>query len=135
MNPSSRPEWRLAGQRYMEVTKMPDRNGLMSGAEFERFFNLVLTDSEFSHELLFDGFGALERHGFDTSKVTPETRANVARLAGRNFMRPGINGGGGYACGTCGVCGLCGLCGEIDLGSASAALWATFALAQTEVVT
>lgn len=112
---------------------MPERNGLMSASDFERFFNLVLTDGEFSNELFIDGFGALERHGFDTSMVTPETRANVARLAGRNFMRPGTQGGQGYACGTCGVCGLCGLCGEIDLGSASAALWATFALAQSQV--
>ena len=111
---------------------MAERRGeLMSPEDFERFFNRVLTDRDFVGELLVDGFGALERNGFDIGLVSPDTRTNLARLAGRDFLlAPEADQAKAVSrCGTCGVCGLCTLCGEINLGSGSAALWATFFLA------
>ena len=98
-------------------------NGLMSPEEFNKFFALVLKDEDFRCELKRDGFGALERHGFNV-EVPPEIRASLVCM----MDKPEFVGSRANSCGTCGVCGLCTLCGEINAGSGSAFLWATFFL-------
>lgn len=94
---------------------------LMSPEEFNKFLALVLKDEDFRRELKRDGFGALERAGF-TVRVPPELRASLARIVDKPVTAPANR------CGTCGVCGLCTLCGELNAGSGSAFLWATFFL-------
>jgi hypothetical protein len=94
---------------------------LMPAEQFQAFFTRAVSDADFRAELQADGFGTLERAGFKAD-VAPEVRTALLKAAypGRQV---------GYTqCGTCGVCGLCTLCGEINAGSGSAFLWATFFL-------
>jgi hypothetical protein len=121
------------------MTKMKD-NFTMTSEEFHKFFVKAITDKEFRQELAHDGFGALERHGLDTSMIPDDIRSLLARLpfddcegdliimekAGGTTTTPTRRK---PRCGVCGVCGVCTLCGEINFGSGSAALWALFALA------
>ena len=101
---------------------MADITTLLKKDEFEKFFNLALSDAAFAKELAKDDFAALERRGFSTSKLSPAIRENMKKMAGQARTAT-------YKCGLCGVCGVCALCGEINFGSASAALWAIFTLA------
>jgi hypothetical protein len=101
-----------------------NRRGAYPPEQFERFFLLALKDADFRRELERDGFGALERAGLKV-KISPDVRAALARLPTQPTPAQA-------RCGVCGVCGLCGLCGEVNLGSASAALWAIFGLAETQ---
>jgi len=93
---------------------------------FRKLFDAALTDKAFQTDILTRGFKALDARGFDLH-VPIEVQANLEKalsvktLSAEAVAEP--------SCGVCGVCGLCGLCGEINLGSASAALWALFALA------
>jgi hypothetical protein len=102
-----------------------EKRELMSPEDFNKFFALVLKDEAFRCELARDGFGALERHGFKATPP-PEIRASLAQMLARP-MRTGYS-----QCGFCGICGLCTLCGEINAGSGSAFLWATFFLGELE---
>lgn len=114
-------------------------NFTMSPEEFHKFFVKAITDKEFLKELAHDGFGALERHGLDTSMIPNDIRSLLARLpfddceddlviiekaAGTTTTTTKRK----PRCGVCGVCGICALCGEINFGSGSAALWALFHL-------
>ena len=101
---------------------------LLDKEAFKKFFIKLLEDEDFRLEIIHDGFGALERQGFDVSTIDPEVRASLSRAMAK---ATDLNAKGGYKCELCGVCGTCGLCGGIDLGSFSAALWATFALGLT----
>lgn len=102
---------------------MTKDSGLMKPEEFQKFFTLALRDENFRRELERDGFGALERAGLKV-RVPDEIRATLAQI-------PGSGTAAVSKCGTCGVCGMCSLCGEINLGSGSAFLWATFFLGNT----
>jgi len=93
---------------------------LMSSDQFNTFFSQAVGDAAFREELRTDGFGALERHGYSQT-VAPEIQEALQATE--------VQAVSGNRCGVCGVCGLCTLCAEINAGSASAALWATFALA------
>jgi hypothetical protein len=95
----------------------------MSPDVFRRLFDQALTDREFQDDIQRMGFKALDARGYQHG-VPLEVQATLERsllVAPGEAAKP--------KCGVCGVCGLCGLCGEINLGSASAALWALFALA------
>lgn len=99
---------------------MGGKDGMMNDDEFNKFFQMALTDENFRTELETDGFNCLERHGFEVKRIPPEVRSSLSRMTG---LAPAAS-----RCGTCGVCGLCSLCGEINAGSGSAFLWATFFL-------
>lgn len=99
---------------------MSSEGTMMNKDEFNKFFQMALTDDDFRNELEMDGFGCLERHGFDVKRIPPEIRSSLSRMPGRAVTA--------NRCGTCGICGLCNLCGEINAGSGAAFLWATFFL-------
>lgn len=87
---------------------------------FQEFFVRAVEDENFRAELQCDGFGALERAGFKAD-IDPRVREALCKVFPSERLAAS-------RCGTCGVCGLCSLCGEINAGSGSAFLWATFFL-------
>ena len=91
--------------------------------QFHKLLVAAFTDERFRSELALDGFGVLERHGFDVRLVPDDVRSALARSVGAGTSRP--------RCGVCGVCGVCTLCAEIDAGSGAAALWALFFIENT----
>jgi hypothetical protein len=98
------------------------RQGLMEPQEFERLFREILTNERFRLELAQNGFDALNRRGINVGvRMDNDIMERINRRVGIGLAYK--------ECGACGVCGACGLCGGADFGSASAALWATFALA------
>jgi hypothetical protein len=99
-------------------------NKLMPPDVFHAFFLKALTDEDFQRELQVDAFGALEREGLPP--IAEEIRVQLARKVAPR--RVSIGNVAHSECGTCGVCGVCSLCGEINFGSGSAFLWATFFL-------
>src|SRR5690349_13134472 len=101
---------------------MADQPRLLRPDEFNKFFTMVLKDEGFRQELMVDGFGALERRGLKDA-APPEVRSAIAQAVGQQVIAAKPR------CGFCGICGLCTLCGEINAGSGSAALWASFFLA------
>ena len=101
------------------------QSGFMEPEEFNRLFSMVLTDRKFRVELRKKGFAALETRGFKV-KVPTETRAMLDKT-----LLPLVSKGARSNCGVCGICGLCGGCSGVNLGSFSAALWATFHLGLT----
>jgi hypothetical protein len=94
----------------------------MRPTDFNKMFELALTDKKFQKDLRKRGFKALDERGFRHG-VPPELQTKLEKAIGLAI------GGKKPRCGVCGVCGVCGLCGEVNFGSASAALWALFALA------
>ena len=101
----------------------PGQQRLLSPDVFRKLFDQVLTDKEFQNDIQTRGFKALDARGYQHG-VPIEVQATLESsllVSPSEAAKP--------KCGVCGVCGLCGLCGEINLGSASAALWALFALA------
>jgi hypothetical protein len=94
----------------------------LSPDEFKALFDAALTDRGFQNDILAQGFKALDARGYNFA-VPPEERIMLekALIVDAVTAKP--------RCGVCGVCGACGLCAEVNLGSASAALWALFALA------
>jgi hypothetical protein len=95
----------------------------MSPDVFRRLFDQALTDKEFQNDIQTRGFKALDARGYQHG-VPVEVQASL-----ESSLLVSVGEAAKPKCGVCGVCGLCGLCGEINLGSASAALWALFALA------
>ncbi len=94
---------------------------LLSPDVFKQLFDTALTDEAFQNEILAQGFKALDARGYNFSVPLEErTMLEKALVLDAVTAKP--------RCGVCGVCGACGLCAEINLGSASAALWALFAL-------
>ena len=89
---------------------------------FRQLFDAALTDKTFQNDILTQGFKALDARGYNFAVPTTE-RTLLEDALVIDVQRPKPR------CGVCGVCGLCGLCGELNLGSASAALWALFHLA------
>jgi hypothetical protein len=89
---------------------------------FKALFDAALTDKVFQNDILTQGFRALDARGYDFGVPLQErTMLEKALIIDAVTAKP--------RCGVCGVCGACGLCAEVNLGSASAALWALFALA------
>lgn len=96
---------------------------LITSAKFKELFSQVLSDPKVRQDLQARGVGALRDYGLATD-MSPEIEQqlnNVQQVQAAN------------ECGTCGVCGLCTLCAEINAGSGSAFLWATFFLADTSI--
>lgn len=93
---------------------------LLTPDVFKTLFDQAVTDTRFQDDILVNGFKAVEARGY-TLQIPFEERAAL-----ENFLF--VAAPAKPKCGVCGVCGLCGLCGEVNLGSASAALWALFAL-------
>jgi len=94
---------------------------LLSPDVFKELFDTALTDEAFQNDILAQGFKALDARGYNFSVPLEErTMLEKALIVDPVTAKP--------RCGVCGVCGACGLCAEINLGSASAALWALFAL-------
>lgn len=91
---------------------------LISPDQFQSLFSRVLSDPGFRRELESEGIGTLKKYGF-----AMEVPAEIERQLNSIPRMEATS-----RCGTCGVCGLCSLCGEINLGSGSAFLWATFFL-------
>lgn len=91
---------------------------LISSDQFHDLFSRVLGEPEFRSELEKGGVGMLKNYGLAVDMPADIERQlnSIPQLAATS------------RCGTCGVCGLCSLCGEINLGSGSAFLWATFFL-------
>lgn len=108
------------GQTTVVATTTQQR-ALPSDA-FRQLFDSALTDKTFQNDILTQGFKALDARGYNFA-VPTEERALLEDALVIDVQRPKPR------CGVCGVCGLCGLCGELNLGSASAALWALFHLA------
>jgi hypothetical protein len=96
---------------------------LMNPDVFRKLFDQALTDKEFQNDIQTQGFKALEARGYQHG-VPVEVQATL-----ESSLFTSVGAVAKPKCGVCGVCGLCGLCGEVNLGSASAALWALFALA------
>lgn len=103
------------------VVSTTQQRALPSDA-FRQLFDAALTDKMFQNDILTQGFKALDARGYNFGVPTAE-RALLEDALVIDLQRPKPR------CGVCGVCGLCGLCGELNLGSASAALWALFHLA------
>ena len=98
---------------------------LMKPADFEKMFTAALTDKKFQKDVQTRGFKALDERGYDHG-VPPEVQKTLEKAL---FTMSGKPARRKPRCGVCGVCGVCGLCGGVNFGSASAALWALFALA------
>jgi|GEM_PF-4241721 len=96
---------------------------LITSDQFKELFSQVLTDSKVRQDLQSRGVGALRDHGLATD-MSPEIEQQL-----NNIQQVEATS----RCGTCGVCGLCTLCGEINAGSGSAFLWATFFLGETNL--
>ena len=101
----------------------PSQQRLLNPDVFRRLFDQALTDKEFQNDIQTRGFKALDARGYQHG-VPVEVQATL-----ESSLLVSVGEAAKPKCGVCGVCGLCGLCGEINLGSASAALWALFALA------
>lgn len=101
----------------------PGHQRLLNPEDFRRLFDQALTDTEFQNDIKARGFKALDARGYRHG-VPIEVQAKLERSLVTTLQAEEE-----YNCGVCGLCGLCGLCGEVNLGSASAALWALFALA------
>lgn len=101
------------------LSETPQR--LLSPDVFKQLFDAALTDKVLQDDILAQGFKALDARGYDFGVPLQErTMLEQALVVDAVSAKP--------RCGVCGVCGACGLCAEINLGSASAALWALFAL-------
>jgi hypothetical protein len=98
----------------------------MDPQKFKKMLETALTDSRFREDLKTKGFKALEERGIEHG-VPPDMQKEFEKA----LAPVGTGAALGYKCGLCGVCGTCGLCGGINLGAASAALWATFVLGVT----
>jgi len=97
---------------------------LMSANQFQDFFTRVLNEPKFRRDLESKGVGALKDYGLQVevpAEIEKQLNA-IPRLEATS------------RCGVCGVCGACSLCGEINLGSGSAFLWATFFLGDATLV-
>lgn len=101
----------------------PGHQRLLNPTDFRRLFDQALTDTEFQNDIKARGFKALDARGYRHG-VPIEVQAKL-----EHSLVTTLQAEEEYNCGVCGLCGLCGLCGEVNLGSASAALWALFALA------
>lgn len=105
------------GQTVSPVTQ----ERLMSSDTFKELFDAALTDKVFQDDILAQGFEALEARGYTVFVPQQErTMLEQSLVIDAVTAKP--------RCGICGVCGACGLCAEVNLGSASAALWALFTL-------
>jgi hypothetical protein len=102
----------------------PQQPGLLSPDVFRNLFTSAWSDTTFQNDIQARGFAALDDRGYQLG-VPADVRASLETAL---FTTPGVVAAK-PKCGVCGVCGLCGLCGELNLGSASAALWALFTLA------
>jgi hypothetical protein len=103
-------------------TLLTTQQRLLSSDVFKQLFDSALTDKEFQDDILAQGFKALDARGYNFA-VPLEERAMLEKALVIDVVTAKPR------CGVCGVCGACGLCAEVNLGSASAALWALFALA------
>jgi hypothetical protein len=113
----------LAAGGISEGAQSTTQQRLLNPDVFRRLFDQALTDKEFQNDILARGFKALDARGYQHG-VPVEVQATL-----ESSLLVSVGEVAKPKCGVCGVCGLCGLCGEINLGSASAALWALFALA------
>jgi hypothetical protein len=93
----------------------------LSSDTFKQLFDAALTDEVFQNDILAQGFKALDARGYNFN-VPLQERAMLEKALTIDAVTAKPR------CGVCGVCGACGLCAEVNLGSASAALWALFAL-------
>ena len=93
---------------------------LMSSDQFQKLFTRALGDRAFRRELETGGVSTLKEYGL-TAEVPAEIEKQLNQIPQLQATS---------RCGTCGVCGLCTLCGEINAGSGSAFLWATFFLGE-----
>lgn len=92
---------------------------IMQKDQFESFFEQAVMDPAFRQQLRDDGFGTLAAYGY-VHDVVPGVQQALSATESQAVA--------GSRCGVCGVCGLCSFCGEVNAGSASAFLWATFSL-------
>lgn len=112
----------VADAQTLQTTTTTIQVKSLTSDAFKQLFDSALTDKVFQNDILNTGFKALDARGYNFAVPTTE-RALLEDALVITVDRPKPR------CGVCGVCGLCGLCGELNLGSASAALWALFHLA------